>query len=264
MTPDGFLVGLHQTSDLWRFEQCMVSVNRFRGPKGRKAAFPPLGAVMPKGRGVCRLKRAWLDSAAFTEVVGHGGYRHSAAEFAAEIVSISALFGGRLEFVSAQDYMCEAIALKATGLTLQDHQDMTIARYRELVAALAQLAPDNAPTVVPVLQGWTPEDYVRCLRAYGDLLKPGAHVGVGSICKRNSDPAAVLAILRAIKAERPDLKLHAFGLKLTALSNPEILALIETADSMAWSYHARKNGKSANDWTGARDFVAKIRERIAA
>lgn len=50
----------------------------------------------------------------------------------------------------------------------------------------------------------------------------------------------------------------AFGLKLTALARPDICALLHTADSMAWSYSARKQGRDGNDWREAMVFVNRI------
>jgi hypothetical protein len=107
---------------------------------------------------------------------------------------------------------------------------------------------------MPVLQGYDPEEYVDHIRQYGKRLKPGAWVGVGSICKRNGSPCLVLDVLVAIKMERPDLKLHGFGLKTTALANGSIRACLETADSMAWSLASRRAGRNANDWREARLF----------
>lgn len=52
----------------------------------------------------------------------------------------------------------------------------------------------------------------------------------------------------------PDLRLHGFGLKTTALANATIRDSFETADSMAWSFAARREGRNANDWTEAEAF----------
>lgn len=68
-------------------------------------------------------------------------------------------------------------------------------------------------------------------------------MGVGSVCKRNSDPDAIQWVLTCIKQVRPDLRLHGFGLKLTALRVPAIRELLHSSDSMAWSFHERKNGR---------------------
>ena len=68
-------------------------------------------------------------------------------------------------------------------------------------------------------------------------------------------------MLLAIKDLRPDLRLHGFGLKTTALAHPLVRSLLETADSMAWSYHARINGRNGNDYREAKRWVAAIASR---
>jgi len=65
-------------------------------------------------------------------------------------------------------------------------------------------------------------------------------------------------VLQAIKASRPDLRLHGFGLKLTALKDPHLRALLWSADSLAWSYNARRHQRNPNDWSEARRFAARI------
>jgi hypothetical protein len=93
---------------------------------------------------------------------------------------------------------------------------------------------------------------------YGDRLTPGAYVGVGSVCKRNGDPAAIEAVLSAIKAERPDLRLHGFGVKTTSLKVSQIRDMLYSADSMAWSFAARCQGRNQNDWREAAAFAGRI------
>lgn len=96
------------------------------------------------------------------------------------------------------------------------------------------------------------------IRMYGAELEYGAWVGVGSVCKRNGDPRAIEAVLLAIQAERPDLKLHGFGIKLTALASGLVRRLLHSADSMAWSFSARKQGRNGNDWAEAERFRQNI------
>ncbi len=112
--------------------------------------------------------------------------------------------------------------------------------------------------VMPVLQGFKPSDYVAHIRMYADALRHGAWVGVGSVCKRNGDAKAIEAVLLAIKQERPDLLLHGFGLKTTALGSGLVRSLLHTADSMAWSFAARKQGGNANCWREAEKFLRRI------
>ena len=194
-----------------------------------------------------------MDSGAFTEISTHGHYRHSVAQYAEQIKRWKQ--NGNLMAAVAQDYMCEPFIVEKTGLSIPEHQRLTVRRYDEL------LAEDVGVYILPVLQGFAPDDYVTHIRMYGDRLKHGQWVGVGSVCKRNGDPRAVAAVLMAIKAARPDLRLHGFGLKTTALADPYITSMLETADSMAWSFHARINGRNANDWREAKRWTENISTR---
>lgn len=226
-----FYVGLHQPSDAKHFERAFISVNRLR----RRTK--PIGA------------RAWImDSGAFTEISQHGEYRHSVAEYAEQILRWAD--DPTLVAAVAQDYMCEPFIIQKTGLSVEEHQRLTIERYDELTAIVA-----GRVYIMPVLQGYAVQDYVRHLEMYGDRLAHGAYVGVGSVCKRNTEVGSVEAILSAIKAARPDLRLHGFGLKTTALNSPVVRVLLHSADSMAWSFAARRQGRNANDWREAMRFA---------
>lgn len=231
-----FFTGLHQPSDAKHFDAAFVSVNRLRN---RKGAFQVGDWIM--------------DSGAFTEISTHGHYRHSVAQYAEQIKRWKQ--NGNLMAAVAQDYMCEPFIVEKTGLSIPEHQRLTVRRYDDL------LAEDVGVYILPVLQGFAPEDYVTHLHLYGDRLAYGQWVGVGSVCKRNGDPRAVAAVLMAIKAARPDLRLHGFGLKTTALADPYITSMLETADSMAWSFHARINGRNANDWREAKRWTENISTR---
>lgn len=144
-------------------------------------------------------------------------------------------FGFLLAAVT-QDYMCESHVLKITRLTIQQHQRATIARYDNLI----KLAGNSDVYLMPVLQGFAPNEYVYHLRMYGDRIQYGAWVGVGSVCKRNGSPSQIENILLAIKKQRPDLRLHGFGLKKTALKSEIVNELLYSVDSQAHGYRARK------------------------
>lgn len=229
-----FFTGLHQPSDAQHFNAAFVSVNRLRR---RKSDFTVGDWIM--------------DSGAFTEVVRHGGYRFTVDEYASHIRRWSRC--GNLLAAVAQDFMCEAFVLEKTGKTVQEHQQMTISRYDDLLRC------DTAGVyIMPVLQGYKPQEYVEHLRMYGQRIGQGAWVGVGSVCKRNADVRQIEEVLLAIHLERPDLRLHGFGLKTTALQSGTVQMLLHSADSMAWSFHARINGRNGNDWREAQRWVGRI------
>lgn len=197
-----------------------------------------------------------MDSAAFTTIQRFGDFPYSPGEYAVEAERWRAQVPGLLIVVS-QDYMCEPFILDRTGLTVADHQRMTIERYDELLLAWSLISDGSVP-IMPVLQGFEPEEYVAHIRQYGDRLDRSAWVGVGSVCKRQGDPSLIVRVLEAIKAERPDLRLHGFGVKLTALRDPRVRALLYSADSMAWSFSARKQGRDANCPLEALAFHNKV------
>lgn len=230
-------MGLHHPSDAQHFESAFISVNTIR-----------------KRKGPFQVQDWIMDSGAFTTIMKHGGYPESVSEYAGQIKRWKT--NGNLLAAVSQDYMCEKHMLERTGLTVAEHQRLTIERYDALVAE------DTGVYIMPVLQGYASKEYVAHLRAYGERIKPGAWVGVGSVCKRNSNPMAIWWVLSAIKDERPDLRLHGFGLKTTSLQEPIIRDLIWSADSMAWSFAARREGRNANDWREARDFIERIKAGI--
>lgn len=226
-----FFVGLHQPSDCKHFDACFVSINRIRN---RKGPFQVGDWIM--------------DSGAFTIIDKHGGYPEPVSAYADQIKRWKG--NGNLLAAVSQDYMCEPHMLARTGLTIPEHQRLTVERYDAL------LAENTGVYIMPVLQGYNPQDYVAHIRLYGSRLGPSAWVGVGSVCKRNGNPTAIASVLHAIKTERPDLRLHGFGLKSTALGSSLVVRMLHTADSMAWSFAARRQGRNANDWREAKQWIS--------
>lgn len=258
-----FFVGLHQPSDCQHFVRSFVSVNRLRE---RQSDFVVGDWIM--------------DSGAFTEISQFGTYRHDTSEYVRQINRWGAC-GNMLAAVS-QDWMCEPFIVRKTGLSVKEHQLRTFHRWQAIIASTPHY-------VMPVLQGFQIDDYLAHLQQYGGMLKESAWVGVGSVCKRNSDVRQIEEILLAITDRRPDLRLHGFGLKTTALESDRVWKLLYSADSMAWSDAARKQShemrlalekelgisitpkqaraiyrergihmKNANDWREARDFENRI------
>lgn len=228
-----FFVGLHQVSDCKHFEKSFVSVNRLTK---RKSDF---------------IVKDWImDSGAFSQIYNKG--EHMPLEDYARLIKRWSTCGNMVAAVS-QDYMCEDFILKKTGKTVKEHQELTIERY-------VKLKELTDVYIMPVLQGYQPEEYVEHIKMYGDLLTEGMYVGVGSVCKRNAKPLSALNVFKAIKDIRPDLKLHGFGLKITALQNKEIYDLLESSDSMAWSFNARYNGGDPNDYGEAKYYEKRVLE----
>lgn len=173
-----------------------------------------------------------LDSGGFTEINLYGEWRTTPAEYVRAVRRYASEVG-RLAWASRQDWMNEPVVLAKTGLTVEEHQRRTVDNYLEL----RTLAPDLP--FIPVIQGWLPDDYLRCADLYDEAgidLVAEKIVGVGTVCRRQDSTQGDL-ILTGL-AER-GLSLHGFGVKLNGLRR--YAHALTSADSMAWSYGARQD-----------------------
>lgn len=180
---------------------------------------------------VCRYA---VDSGGFSEIAKHGRWTIEPEEYVAALRRYAGELGP-FDFAAPQDWMCEPPMLALTGLTVEDHQELTVANFLEL----RRLAPDLP--IIPVIQGWTRGEYGRCIELYrqaGVDLAAVGRVGVGSVCRRQSSIS--MALLFDELAERGLRDLHGFGVKTDGLDL--FGSQLASADSLAWSYAARREG----------------------
>lgn len=180
-----------------------------------------------------RAQANWaLDSGGFSELSMYGNWETPAKQYIAEVRRFSSEIGN-LDWASVQDWMCEPFIIKKTGLSVQEHQKRTIDSYKRLT----DLAPEIPWT--PVLQGFKLDEYLNHLDMYeqaGINLYSLPIVGVGSICRRQHTTEAE-TILNTLASF--GLRIHGFGFKLLGLDR--VANVITSADSMAWSFAARKS-----------------------
>jgi hypothetical protein len=147
----------------------------------------------------------------------------------------------RLEWAAPQDWMCEPVMLAKTGLDVPEHQRRTVANFLRLRDLWDERTDGAESPFMPVLQGWQRDDYLRCADLYaaaGVVLSDYEIVGLGSVCRRQAT-AEIGEVVTAVRAHvGHDLPLHGFGVKARGL---ELYGHhLRTADSMAWSYSARR------------------------
>lgn len=213
-----FYLGTHMPAWLWRFRVSplmFVSYRRLVSVKGLHPA-----------------QCDWaLDSGGFTELRLHGRWTVTAAAYVDEVRRYRTGIG-RLAWAAPQDWMCEADCLSKTGLSVAEHQRRTIDSVLELRA----LAPEIQ--WIPVLQGVTAGDYLDHAEQYergGVQLKHEPLVGLGSVCRRQNDDE-IVRVVREIASL--GIRMHGFGVKRSGVAR--LAPVLESADSMAWSYHARR------------------------
>lgn len=231
MTAPRFYTGSHQPHWLW----------------SPAADFP----LFVSHRALSRVKNlrpsthGWaLDSGGFTELSKYGEWRTTPGEYAEATARYDGEIG-RLEWAAPQDWMCEPFIIggggllnaPGTGLSVAEHQRRTVANFLELREIWPRYSDSPCP-FMPVLQGWVLEDYRRCEQMYreaGVRLEDYPVTGLGSVCRRQAT-----AEIGAIAAEfAPRLAVHGFGVKAAGLVGYG--HLLTSADSLAWSYAARRS-----------------------
>lgn len=182
-----------------------------------------------------------LDSGGFSVLQQHGRWTVKPGEYVTRVKRYRDEIG-RLVWAAPQDWMCEQIIIDGgkagplefagTHLSVEEHQRRTVTNLIEL----RSIAPDLP--IIPVLQGWERDDYLRCIDLYdaaGVDLSRESLVGVGTVCRRQHTGAAGLILESIHKAGVT--RLHGFGFKVDGLLDHG--RWLTSADSMAWSYDGR-------------------------
>jgi hypothetical protein len=212
-----------------------------------------------------RAATEWImDSGGFTELQRHGGWRITAKQYADEITRYGELVGP-MEWAAPQDWMCEdavihggtykGVSCVGTGLSVAEHQRRTVGNYLDLMAL-------GAP-VIPVLQGQTLGDYMRCVELYGDAginLAGLPTVGLGSVCRRERtrEIGEIVATIYSL-----GIRCHGFGVKEPGLRRYG--GMLASADSMAWSFGGRKRGSCTHRKSrcaNCRHWAMEWREKV--
>ncbi|MFK3983095.1 hypothetical protein ACI2K4_22295 [Micromonospora sp. NPDC050397] len=202
--------------------------------RGSTVALFVSDTTLRRYRALPRASTTWaLDSGAYSQLWRRGGWQDGPTprQYAARIRRYADEIG-HLAWASPQDHMCEPDMLHRTGLTVERHIDLTVGNYLELKSV------DPGSPVIPVVQGWLPRDYARCVALYSrhgvDLTREPL-VGVGSVCRRQGTTEAeqVIDTLRDLGVRR----LHTYGVKTLGLRR--FASRIDSSDSMAWSLAAR-------------------------
>ncbi|WP_425547788.1 DUF7221 family queuine tRNA-ribosyltransferase-like protein [Azospirillum formosense] len=208
----------------------LISANALRRPSRPKFQLP-----RPRVFSGCNVA---LDSAGFVAMSKFGGFPWTVTEYVALALHLERTLGALFSWWSSMDFCCEP-EIAADAAEVLRRQLMTVEYLR---LCREEAVHQGAKPPMPVLQGWTPDDYERCA-ALMDNLPP--LVGVGSVCRRHlHGPAGLLAVMERLHAILPDhVKLHLFGVKgdgVRALAGHPRLASV---DSMAWDLAARNDAR---------------------
>jgi len=176
-----------------------------------------------------------LDSAGFVAMSRYGGFPWSVDDY----FRLAAAFPFRR--IAGLDYCAEHEIARDREEVL-DRIARTVRANRDCRQRASDLG--LLDRFMPVLQGRHPSDYDRCADALWSCLRPGAVVGVGSMCRRRvSGPEGLIAVVEHLDRTLPaDISLHLFGVKGTALTYLKAFShRVTSIDSQAYGIASRRD-----------------------
>ncbi|MGW3430602.1 deazapurine DNA modification protein DpdA family protein [Streptomyces melanosporofaciens] len=210
-----------------------------------------------------------VDSGGFTELQRHGRWTRTPRQYVADLRRIWEHIGP-YDWAAGQDWMCEDLIINGgtsragtfigTHLSVAEHRRRTVHNFLEL----RSLAPELR--IIPSLQGRTIPEYHACAdlyESYGVDLRREPTVGLGSVCRLQSTTEGA-AIVTAMAAR--GYRLHGFGFKTLGLA--KVGHLLASADSAAWSLHARNRpampGHTHKNCANCLPYALRWRDRVLA
>jgi len=191
--------------------------------------------------------RFFLDSGGFTCLNRFGDYPWSLEDY------LSLIWHYKPDYVATMDYPCEPEINRRIYLGSSEQSkalETNKERIRATVDNATWLLEQDVPaptTVVPVIQGYTLEEYLSCIDLYErrgvfDIVD---YVAIGSMCRRGAEKEIerlVVALTDYVWSTHSDVRFHLFGLKLSALKRKAIFDRTHSVDSAAWSLNPGRGG----------------------
>jgi len=174
-------------------------------------------------------KRIWpwvdwaLDSGGFVALNRWGDFPFSPDRYLELVSNLGP------EWAASMDYPCEPDIARGTKLSVNDRIEATV----EYAVYLCQ----RDKRIVPVLQGYTAEEYQRCWNLLSSKMSV-ERLAIGSVCKRQSK-AEISTLCWHLRQFLPSIPIHGFGVKLRALEWPEVWELFTSIDTNSWEFHRR-------------------------
>jgi hypothetical protein len=181
---------------------------------------------------------AALDSAGFVAATRYGDYRWSVESYFSLVEAFP------WSWYSSLDYACEP--------ELATDRPMRLLRMAATAAMLGRCQREalerDLPPPMPIIQGWTPDEYAQCA-SWLPLTTWPRLVGIGSVCRRPvGGMDGIAAILDAVDGFLPwHVKVHLFGAKSEALAALGGHRRLASVDSMAWDAGARAERRTGRD-----------------
>lgn len=152
----------------------------------------------------------FLDSGGYLMLLKYGHYPFSVVNYANLVARLGPHYYATMDFACEPDLIDQA---KTSLKTIKERMSATV----QNAVALAEWENQLPGQLVPVIQGYSIDDYLECLGMHSDAGTIRDYMAVGSMCRR-TDSAEIQNIISVLgkEARRHNVtKLHYFGLKLS-------------------------------------------------
>lgn len=211
-------------------------------------------STLPNAHG---LPEVHLDSAGFVAAVAYGGLPWTPQDY---------IFGLCAKYpwtrFSSLD-LCVEQEIAGNRFEVEERIAKTIQLNRQCAMLAADAGIEDR--LMPVIQGDTVDDYLRCFDALEGTIGDDRIIGVGSMCRRKvGGPTGIVSIVDALDRRLPKgITLHLFGLKSDgAECVADLDNRVASIDSQAYGFRARMiaNERKKDDPTFSKSnaFVAEV------
>jgi len=178
-------------------------------------------------------KEIMLDSGGFSLMNKHGDYPFTTEEYVDWIIRMNEINDNKVKYVAIRDYPCEPEISRKLGLM------SNIDRIKKTVENTKECMTHDIPGEwMPVLQGYTKQEYLTCYQLLYDMRLLTDYIAVGSMCRR-TNVKEIENIIETIKRGYSG-NLHLFGLTFRALKNKTLYPMIESCDTIGYTYGCKK------------------------
>jgi hypothetical protein len=194
-----------------------------------------------------------IDSGAFTLIERHAGYPNSDEECVEYVEQVGA------DYYVLRDYPVSA----HTSFSRETPESMRVASVEvthRCLGAHKRLQPSATPILV--LQGQSPNDYIEHAQQFQSLP---AYLGIGSMAY--ATPQQKLAVVRRVRAEFSDRRIHLFGAQVADFEQESTLfELLDSADSNKWDWNRSESStwdEKAADLRDRQDRLRRARDQTS-
>ena len=199
------------------------------------------------------VERVILDSGGFSFFSRWGDYPFTLEQYLDLVYYIKDIHP--LFRVVTLDYPCEPEIDRSQLMTNEERINKTVSN------TVRCFDSDNTLPWLPVIQGYTIQEYLSCIDKYKDAGVMSDYWAIGSICSRKGSPYQIRNILATIKKHHESKKIHSFGLSLKYLADPQVFHSIYSSDSSAWNWGISGGDVRTKKRKAALDYWAQV-ERI--